>query len=493
MASLEELRAIREEKRKRLEEVFGSVYPVSTPDHISLRTARREFDRLEGEAGEVVIVGRIMGVRTHGGATFADVREDGEHFQMYLSEADLADGLYALFVDAIDTGDVVVASGKLFRTKRNEETLAVTSWSILSKSMRPLPEKWHGITDQEEQYRNRAIDVLTNDESRRRFVVRSGVIAFLRDFYAGEGYMEVETPILQPLYGGALARPFTTHYHALGEDMYMRVAPELYLKRLIVGDFSRVFEIGKCFRNEGIDVTHSPEFTMLESYESYADLDRLMELLEFIFIGVATSVNGNASIPSDDGDVLLSAPFSRMTFMDSIEAHSGISRVIDLSEQELRDAMRDKGIEAGPELGMGKLLDELFKKTVRKQLIKPTFITHHPLDISPLAKASVSVPGSAERVQLVVGGVEAANAYSELNDPTEQAERFREQERFAVRGDAETSHYDTDYVEAMEYGMPPVAGLGIGIDRLVQLLTNTHNIRDVILFPALRKREEQND
>ena len=489
--SLEELQAIREEKRKKLIEAFGSAYPISTGEHVSLRLLRAEFESRMAEGGDVTVAGRIMGIRTHGGATFVDVREDGERFQLYLSESALANGMYDLFLSAVDVGDFLGASGTLFRTKRNEETVAVTSWRILSKSMRPLPEKWHGIVDQEERYRRRAIDVLMNEESRSRFVVRSEALAFLRDYFGSNGYMEVETPVLQSLYGGALARPFTTHYHALGEDMFLRIAPELYLKRLIVGDFSRVFEIAKCFRNEGIDVTHSPEFTMLESYESYADLERLMVILEEIFVGLATRIHGSAVIPSDEGEITLAAPFARMTMMDAIEAYADIPRVSELSEEALREAMREKGIEVGSELGRGKLLDELFKKTVRKQLVKPTFITHHPLDISPLAKASETVEGAAERVQLVLGGVEAANAYAELNDPTEQIARFREQERFRERGDAETSHFDADYVETMEYGMPPVAGLGIGIDRMVQLMTNTHNIRDVILFPALRRKDDQ--
>jgi len=328
-----------------------------------------------------------------------------------------------------------------------------------------------------------------NEESRHRFVVRAKVLAELRRYFTIEGYMEVETPILQPLYGGALARPFTTHYHALDEDMYLRIAPELYLKRLIVGDLPRVFEIAKCFRNEGIDVTHSPEFTMLESYETFADLERLMTILEEVFVGVATVVHGSPVLPVEGGEVALERPFPRMMFTDALETYSGIPRVAELSENDLRDAMRNLGIDVGPELARGKLLDELFKKTVRKQLQKPTFITHHPLDISPLAKASEAVEGAAERVQLVVAGVEAANAYAELNNPIEQAKRFREQEGLGKRGDSEASHFDEDYVEAMEYGMPPVAGLGIGIDRLVQLLTNTHNIRDVILFPALKKKE----
>lgn len=489
MASLEELRAIREEKLKKLEAVFGTAFPVSTPEHISLRSAREQFESLAGEKSVMTIAGRVMGVRTHGGATFVDVREDGERFQVYMSADALAEGMYQLFLDAIDVGDEIYVTGTLFRTKREEETIAATAWGILAKSLRPLPEKWHGIVDQEEIYRKRPLDLLMNEESRHRFVVRAKILAELRRYFTSEGYMEVETPTLQPLYGGALARPFATHYHALDEDMYLRIAPELYLKRLIVGDLPRVFEIAKCFRNEGIDVTHSPEFTMLESYETFADLERLMTILEQVFVGVATTVHGKPILPVEGGEIVLEQPFPRMMFMDALESYSGIPRVGELSENDLRDAIRNLGIEVGPELARGKLLDELFKKTVRKQLQKPTFITHHPLDISPLAKASETVAGAAERVQLVVAGVEAANAYSELNNPIEQAKRFREQEGLGERGDAETSHYDADYVEAMEYGMPPVAGLGIGIDRLVQLMTNTHNIRDVILFPALKKRE----
>lgn len=487
--SLEELRSIREGKLQKLVAVFGSAYPIHTPEHTDIRALRGDFSAREADGASVTIVGRVMGVRTHGGATFVDLRADGERFQAYLSADALPEGMYQLFIDAIDVGDSVYVTGTCFRTKRNEETLAVVSWGILAKSLRPLPEKWHGIADQEERYRNRPLDLLTNEESRHRFVVRAKVLASLRQYFSGEGYMEVETPILQSLYGGALARPFTTHYHALDEDMYLRIAPELYLKRLIVGDLPRVFEIAKCFRNEGIDVTHSPEFTMLESYETFADLERLMTILEEVFVGVARAVHGEARIPTDEGEVVLEQPFPRLTFMDALEQYSGIAGVKDLDEDALRAAIRAQGIDVGAELGRGKLLDELFKKTVRKQLQNPTFITHHPLDISPLAKASETVQGAAERVQLVVGGVEAANAYAELNDPIEQANRFREQERFAAKGDAETSHFDADYVEAMEYGMPPVAGLGIGIDRLVQLLTNTHNIRDVILFPALKRKE----
>jgi lysyl-tRNA synthetase class 2 len=389
----------------------------------------------------------------------------------------------------IDIGDIIGAAGSLFRTRTGEPTVSVTGLTLLSKSMQPLPEKWHGLVDTEVRYRQRYIDLISNPEVMRTFQVRSQVIAAVRQFLNDRGFLEVETPVLQPSAGGALARPFISHHNALDQDFFLRIALELHLKRLIVGGFDKVYEIGRIFRNEGIDASHSPEFTMLESYEAYADYNGVMEMVEQMVSQVALKVLGTTEITYGDQKVDLKAPWRRLSLRDAVLQYSGIDFVKHPTADGLRQQMREKNIEAEPGLNWAKLVDEIMKNCVRAKLVEPTFLIDYPLSMSPLAKTKPGEERVTERFQAFVAGqLEIANAYTELNDPAEQRARFIEQlqDRSAVGEERWT--IDEDFLTALDYGMPPTGGLGVGIDRLVMLLTNQQSIREVILFPQLKEK-----
>jgi lysyl-tRNA synthetase class 2 len=423
-----------------------------------------------------------------GKLAFVDIRDGSGRIQLALRYDILGKEKYVLFQEDVDIGDIIGAEGKLFRTKSGELTLQVSDFAMLCKSLRPLPEKWHGLADVEKRYRQRYLDLISNEESRNVFVLRSKIIAAVRTFLGKQGFMEVETPILQPHAGGALARPFVTHHHALDEDLYLRIALELHLKRLVVGGFDRVYEMGRAFRNEGISVRHNPEFTLLECYQAYSDYNDMMKLVEGLFKYVTQEVLGNTRITRDGHTIDFGVAWQRLYLREAIRDCCGIDFEEYPDVDSLRARMRQLRIEVDPGKGRGKLIEELISTFVEPKLIQPTFLLDYPVDMSPLAKRKRGDNQLVERFEGFVAGMEVANAFTELNDPLEQRERFRQQLRERV-GDEEVEIADEDFLQALEYGMPPTGGLGMGIDRLVMLLTGQHSVRDVILFPQLKTKE----
>jgi len=451
---------------------------------------KQSEDAKQAAGPNATVAGRVIAKRGMGKVSFIDLRDGSGKIQLLFRDVreSLSDAQMELFKE-IDIGDIIGAAGSLFRTRTGEPTVSVTGFTLLSKSMQPLPEKWHGLVDTEVRYRQRYIDLISNPEVMHTFQVRSQVIAAVRQFLNDRGFLEVETPVLQPSAGGALARPFITHHNALDQDFFLRIALELHLKRLIVGGFDKVYEIGRIFRNEGIDTSHSPEFTMLERYEAYADYNSVMEMVEQMVSQVALKVLGTTEITYGDQKVDLKAPWRRLSLRDAVLQYSGIDFVKHPTADGLRQQMRDKNIEAEPGLNWAKLVDEIMKNCVRAKLIEPTFLIDYPLSMSPLAKTKPGEERVTERFQAFVAGqLEIANAYTELNDPTEQRERFVEQLQDRPAAGEERWTIDEDFLTALEYGMPPTGGLGVGIDRLVMLLTNQQSIREVILFPQLKEK-----
>jgi lysyl-tRNA synthetase class 2 len=443
---------------------------------------------LEAQSVRVRIAGRMMSRRVMGKASFCHVQDMSGRIQLYVKREALADNDYAAF-KGWDIGDIIGASGTLFRTKTGELSVHVDELRLLSKSLRPLPEKFHGLSDHEIRFRQRYLDLVMNEDSRRVFRVRSAVTDFLRRYLLGRGFQEVETPMMHPVPGGAAARPFVTHHNTLDMQLYLRIAPELYLKRLVIGGLEKVFEINRCFRNEGLSTRHNPEFTMLEFYQAYADYQDLMDLSEDLMRSLVLELNGRPFVSYQGAEYDLGRPFRRLTLIDAVlEANRGVERA------ELVDAVRVRGVAerlrvpVEPGLGPGKILYEIFEKTAEPKLLDPTFITQFPTEVSPLARRNDEDPSVVDRFELFVAGREIANGFSELNDPEDQAERFREQARAKEAGDQEAMVYDEDYITALEYGLPPTAGEGIGVDRLVMLMADCASIRDVILFPQLRPR-----
>jgi lysyl-tRNA synthetase, class II len=429
------------------------------------------------------VAGRIVGRRGHGKACFLDLRDGSGQIQLHAREDQLGADAYELLVH-LDIGDIVGVEGTAMATRSGGElSLALDHWRLLSKSLRPPPSEFHGLEDVETRYRRRELDLLANEESRRVFSTRARAIAEIRRWLDGHDFIEVETPVLQPLYGGALARPFTTHHNQLDRDFYLRIATELYLKRLVVGGIDRVYELGKDFRNEGVSHKHNPEFTMLEWYEAYADYGKTAHDLERLVAEVAERVLGTTVVERDGVEVDLSPPWRRVTLREAILERSGV----DIAEHPTREALAEAiGTEPDPKEGWGKLVDGLLSKAVEPTLIQPTFVLDYPVELSPFAKAHRSEEGLVERWEAFVGGVEIANSFSELNDPDEQRRRFEQQRAEIERGDEEAQPYDEAFAEALEQGMPPTGGVGVGIDRLVMMLTGAKSLREVILFPAMR-------
>lgn len=449
-------------------------------------------DQLEGgrDTESVAVVGRVMGFRDMGKSTFVHV-EDGEgRIQLYFRSNILGPERYEAVTKLVDLGDFLQARGTLFRTRTGEVTVEVADWTLLSKAISPPPEKWHGLTDVEHRYRQRYADLLSNPEVRQIFVTRANIIRSLRRFLDSHGFLEVETPTLQPIYGGAAARPFTTHHNALDQTLYLRIADELYLKRLIVGGFERVYEICKDFRNEGIDTRHNPEFTQLEFYMAYSDYNDVMELAEQMISNAAQEALGTMTITWEGREIDLTPPWRRLSMAEAVFEASGIDYEKVRDQQELYRLAKDAGADVTPTTVWPRIVDELMKTFVRPNLIEPTFLIDYPVELSPLAKRSPERPGTVERFQVMVGGVELGNAYTELNDPMDQLERFREQAKDRSAGDEDAMPIDEDYVQALMYGMPPTGGFGMGIDRLTMLFTDQQSIREVILFPAMRTRSE---
>ncbi|MEP7182452.1 MAG: lysine--tRNA ligase [Betaproteobacteria bacterium] len=443
-------------------------------------------ETLEPLALAVTVAGRMVLKRVMGKACFATLQDMSGRIQLYVT----LDAVGAEVLDAFkhwDLGDLVGATGTLFRTKTGELSVRVTAIRLLAKALRPLPEKFHGLSDQEQRYRQRYVDLITNPDSRDVFVKRSQIVQAIRKFFVDRGYLEVETPMMHPIPGGAAARPFTTHHNALDMKLFLRIAPELYLKKLVVGGLERVFEINRNFRNEGMSTRHNPEFTMLEFYEAYQDYRYLMDLTETLFRAVAQKVVGTTSITYQGTPIDLGRPFDRLTMAEAINKYQPQYPLAELAKPAyLKTALAPHGVEVFATDGLGLLQLKLFEATTEDKLIQPTFIVAHPTDVSPLARANDANPAVTDRFELFITGRELANGFSELNDPEDQAARFRGQAAAREAGDEEAMYYDADYIRAMEYGLPPTAGEGIGIDRLVMLLTDAPSIRDVILFPQLK-------
>jgi lysyl-tRNA synthetase class 2 len=486
---LEEVRDERIKKLSALKTKGMKSYPVSTKRDYSLARILKEFDALAEEKKTVTVAGRVMALRGQGALLFLNLNDGTALFQGLLKKDEMEEEAFALFSDVVDLGDFIEATGTLFTTKRGEKTLQISEWKMLSKSLRPLPDKWHGLQDVEERFRKRYLDILMSEEVRNRFVMRSKFVAELRHILDEAGFLEVETPILQPIAGGATAKPFETHHHALDMCLFLRIAPELYLKELLVAGMPKVYEIGRLFRNEGIDVTHNPEFTTVEFYEAYADATKHMAFLETLLRSLAEKVTGGTKIIFGEHEIDFGKKFEIASFFDLIEKYAGIKNPTKLSFDELSAEAKKLGVEVGSGEGMEKIFDAIYKKYIRHELIQPTFIKDYLLAFSPLAKKQEEHPEMIERYQLVVGGLEVVNGFSELNDPIDQRERFVEQEKNRGSGDEEAQPKDEEYIEAMEYGMPPAGGVGLSIDRMIMILTNTKNIREVILFPTLRPKQ----
>lgn len=444
-------------------------------------------ESLEDAAVKVSIAGRMMTRRIMGKASFAHLQDRTERVQIYVQRDALPEGFYNEEFKKWDIGDIIGVSGTLFKTNKGELSIKVEQIDLLVKSLRPLPEKFHGLTDKEMSYRQRYVDLIMNEASREVFRVRSQVISVIRQFLLEHDFMEVETPMMQPIPGGAVARPFVTHHNALDMDLYLRIAPELYLKRLVVGGFERVFEINRNFRNEGLSTRHNPEFTMLEFYQAYADFRDLMDLTESMFQQIAKAVTDTGVVEYQGETIDLTQPFQRLTVAEAILQYNPKLSVEDLQDSDvLREYAKSLGIHLQDSYGRGKLQIEIFEKTVEEQLHEPTFITEYPVEVSPLSRRNDDDDFVTDRFELFIAGREIANGFSELNDPEDQAERFQAQVADKDAGDLEAMHFDGDYIRALEYGMPPTAGEGIGIDRLVMLFTDSPSIRDVLLFPHMR-------
>jgi lysyl-tRNA synthetase class 2 len=454
----------------------------------------RSRDELEGDRIETITSGRVLAIRAFGKANFLVVSDGRAKIQAYIRQDSMPELDFRIY-KLLDLGDWIGVEGRLFRTKTNEFTIWASRLHFLSKCLLPLPEKWHGLTDVEIRYRQRYLDLIVNPDSRRVFETRSRVIAAIREFMTARGYLEVETPMMQPIAGGALARPFVTHHNALDMDLYLRIAPELYLKRLTVGGLEKVFEINRNFRNEGISTQHNPEFTMLEFYEAYADYHALMRMTEEMIAAVARQAIGAELATFGEHQISLQPPFARVRLRDAARQAASARLKREVTDADLRSRdhaaaiARELGLEVDPGHGAGKIATGIFERLCEERLIQPTFVYDFPTEVSPLSKQKPDDPDTVERFELYIGGFEVANAFSELNDPAEQRRRFEAQLSNRARGDLEAHAMDEDYIRALEYGLPPTGGEGVGIDRLVMVLTNSLSIRDVILFPLMRKRE----
>lgn len=448
--------------------------------HLSSDIVER-FSELSGV--EVAVAGRVVAIRGHGKAGFADLVDAGGKIQLYLKRDDLGDDVYSVW-KLIDVGDIVGARGEVFETRTGEKSVKVSSFALLSKALRPLPEKWHGLRDKELRYRQRYLDLIANEETRTVFLTRSRIIERTRAFLERRGFVEVETPVLQPIYGGAFARPFVTHHHALDMPLYLRIADELYLKRLIVGGIERVFEIGKDFRNEGMDRTHSPEFTQLELYQAYTDYHGMMEITESLIVALAEDLLGGTRLTWQGTEIDLTPPWRRVTVTRALTDAVGADALEDVPS--LARAAEAAGVEVEEPRTFGRVAEKVLDELVEPAFVEPTFLIDYPREISPLAKETPGDPDTVERFEVFIGGLELGNSFTELNDPEEQRRRFEAQVEERAGGDEEAQRMDEDFVRALEHGMPPTGGLGIGLDRLVMLFTDSPNIRDVILFPPMR-------
>ena len=484
---------LRKEKITDLKNSGINLYPNDFKPSCSIRMLKKtieEHPETLGESGnEFYMAGRMMAVNIMGKSSFIRFKEGSEQLQVYLQKNMIGDDTYSLF-KKLDIGDFIGVRGPLFQTKTGEWTLLAKEFRLLSKAVRPLPEKFHGIKDPEKRYRQRYLDLIMNEDTQNIFVKRSLIISAMRHFFEDKGFMEVETPMMQPLPGGAEATPFKTWHNALGMELFLRIAPELYLKRLVVGGFEKVFEINRNFRNEGVSTRHNPEFTMVEFYQAYADYEMLMDLTEEMFESIALKIAGSATIEYQGHTIHLNKGWQRISMMDSLERIGGVDGAVLNDPEALLRIARENNIQISKKDGSGKVLTKLFDALVEPKLIQPTFITGYPVEVSPLSRKNELKPELTDRFELFIAGREIANGFSEINDPEDQYQRFLMQVRQRDEGNSEAHIMDSEYVEALEYGMPPTAGEGIGIDRLVMLLTDSPSIREVILFPHMKKISE---
>ncbi|SDC84612.1 MULTISPECIES: lysine--tRNA ligase [unclassified Candidatus Frackibacter] len=475
------------ERRRKLDELAEkgiAAYSDKYERSHTIEEVLNDYDEL-GDEVSVSLAGRIMAVREHGKASFADLADMSGRMQLYAKQNEIGEELYELFI-SLDIGDHIGVEGTLFKTRRGEITLRIKDFRLLSKSLRPLPEKWHGLTDVELRYRQRYVDLIVNPDVRETFVLRSKIIHSMREYLDDKDFLEVETPLMHTIAGGASARPFVTHHNTLDMDLYLRIAPELYLKRLLVGGFEKVYEIGKNLRNEGISTKHNPEFTSMELYQAYADYQDMMDITEDLIVTITEETLGTLQVEYEGEEIDLSPGWTRITMIDAIKKHANVdfTEVDDL--QTAKGLADEHHVEYEDETTVGEIINEFFEEFVEDKLIQPTFITEYPIEVSPLAKRKPENKEFTERFELFIAGNELANAFSELNDPIDQKERFEKQMEQREAGDDEAHMMDQDFIRALEYGMPPAGGLGIGIDRLIMLLTDSSSIRDVILFPHMR-------
>ncbi len=487
MATIDELKKNRIKKLEAIQKAGFLAYPGRTKRTHKISEIINSFSKISKTKKEVILVGRIRSLRGHGRVTFLHIDDGSGKIQALFREDRLGEKGYKFFLDNFDIGDFIEVRGILIKTKRGEKTIEASDFKMLVKSLRPLPEKWHGLTDIEERYRKRYLDLIFNLEVKKKFEVRSKIIREIRSFLEKEGFLEVETPILQPIYGGAGARPFKTHHYALDMDLYLRIAPELYLKRLLVGGFEKVYEIGRMFRNEGVDRSHNPDFTSLEFYWTYADYKDLMRLTEKLFEAVIKKIFGKLEINYEDKKINFKAPWPRIEFSQLIKKYTKIN-VEEIHPTALEKKAKELGVSFERGAGKAEILDEIYKKFCRPKIWQPTFVINFPLGFQPLAKTLEKDDKKLANFQLVVAGWELINAFSELNDSIEQRKRFEEQEKLFKAGFEEAQRIDEDFLEALEYGMPLAAGFGMGIDRLVSLLTDSHSLREVILFPTMKPK-----
>ena len=486
MRQIEKITEERLRKLKRLKEKGVSCYPSKTKPFQKIKDVISDFKKIKDK--KIAMVGRIRNIRKHGGSTFLHFEDPTGHFQAYLKRDKIGEELYQLFLENFDIGDFALFEGTLFITRKGEKTLEVDKFQILAKSLYPLPEKWHGLQEVEERYRKRYVDLLMNPEVKEKFILRSRIISEIRRFLEKEGFIEVETPILQSMAGGAAARPFKTHHEALDIDFYLRIAPELYLKELLVGGFGKVFEIGRIFRNEGIDTSHNPDFTSLELYWAYSNYEDLINFVEKMFEKLIDNLFGKRKIIYQGREINFNPPFDRVGFYDFLTEKIGANPKR-LGDEELKKIAKRLKIPVENK-SKAKILDDIFKKECKDDIIKPTFILHQPIELTPLAKGLEENPTRAARLQLIIAGWEIANGFNELNDPIEQRRRFERELKERKKGDIEAHPFDEEYLRALEYGMPPAAGIGIGIDRLVAVLTDSKTLREVILFPLMRPKDK---
>ena len=486
---------VRKQKRAALKDSGAPIYPN---DFSPTQTAEALLERFAGLSGEELenatetfaLAGRIISLRKFGKAAFFHLQDRSGQIQVYIRKGDSPQEAVSLLKESLDVGDIVGVEGSIFRTRTGELTIKTTGLRLLSKALRPLPEKWHGLQDVEARYRQRYLDLIVNADVRKTFRKRAQLIQLLRNFLIERDFLEVETPMMQSMAGGALAQPFVTHHQALDIDLYMRIAPELYLKRLVVGGFERVFELGRLFRNEGISTKHNPEFTALEFYQAYATDKHMMALTEEMLVFLAQEMSGGMRLAYGEYEIDLTPPWRRIGLKEAVCEYGGMSAEDVENEDVLRAKAEEVGVHLPPTAPVGKVLEELFSELSEPHLIQPTFVVSYPVEVSPLARRNDVDPRFVDRFELFIAGREIANAFSELNDPDDQRQRFQEQLRAREARDAEAHALDEDYVRALEYGMPPTAGEGIGIDRLVMLFTNAPSIRDVILFPQMRPEKK---